>query len=267
MSGEQGSEAGVGGIVQPIPEDASVPEAVAAGGSGAASGEPTAVSSIEQASSGAVGAPVAPAAKPRKATVCGNCGETGHNRRSCPQQPSADSSGVGRAGASEAASPSPSKAAAKVPAKAAAKTPTDKKKKAASTAKGLKQGAAVFKAARDAANAQEHTEYKDFHLKTWRALTTASSSDEQDKVLMPVGTMGERRAVQIAIEDKWWDVRIWPDMQKWGKGLDETVLLAPDQAEAVAAFLDGEGDETDESEGGGADEAPDPDAIGLSAEA
>jgi hypothetical protein len=133
MSGEQGSEAGVGGIAQPISGDASMPEAVAAGGSGAASGEPTAVSSIEQASSGALSAPVTPAAKGRKPVTCGNCGETGHNKRTCSQQPSADSPGAGGSGAAKAAAPSPAKAAAKAPAKAAAKASSEKKKKAART--------------------------------------------------------------------------------------------------------------------------------------
>ena len=171
------------------------------------------------------------------------------------------------------AAPSPAKVPAKVPAaaktpkdKAAAKTPQDTKKKAASTAKGLKQGAADFKEARDAANKQEHTDYMQFHLKTWRKLTTVASSDEQGKVPMPVDTVEDRRAVQMAIEDRWWEERIWPDMQKWGKGLDETVLRAPDQARAVAAFLDQEGEEADESEGVVVDEAPDLDAIGLSVE-
>ena len=161
--------------------------------------------------------------------------------------------------------PSPAKAAVPVPAKAA-KTPSEKKKKAASTAKTLKQSAAAFQEARVKANAVEHAAYKFFHLETWRKLTTVSPFDEQDKVPMPVDTMEDRRAVQITIEDMWWDKTISPDMQQWGQKLDETVLLAPEQAEAVAAFLDAEGEETDESEGGGADEAPDPGAISLSVE-
>lgn len=56
---------------------------------------------------------------------------------------------------------------------------------------------------------------------------------------MPVDTMENRRAVQIVIEDMWWDTTNWPEMQAWGKTLDEIVLVAREQAEAVAAFLDG----------------------------
>ncbi|KAJ1495087.1 hypothetical protein T484DRAFT_1876720 [Baffinella frigidus] len=141
--------------------------------------------------------------------------------------------GEGAPGAAKDAAPPPAKAAAKAPAKAAAKTPPEKKKKAASTAKTLKQSAAAFEEARDKANAAEHAAYKDFHLKTWRALTTVSSSDEQGKVPMPVDTMENRRAVQIVIEDMWWDTTNWPEMQAWGKTLDEIVLVAREQAEAA----------------------------------
>jgi hypothetical protein len=57
MSGEQVSEAGEGGLAQPILGDASMPEAAAAGGSGAASGGAGAVSSTEAAANLAPGGP------------------------------------------------------------------------------------------------------------------------------------------------------------------------------------------------------------------
>lgn len=247
-----------------------------AGEAGVAGGAVGGAAVPEEIPSPAPGGPAGAKAS-RAPTKCGLCKEVGHNKRSCPKNPkstTAGPSGLAEGGGAQAkvsagkAKDTPSQAS---PAQGAAATPKEKKKKAATTAKGLKQGAADFKTARDEANKQEHIKYKAFHLKTWRELTVVSSPEGELTVYgekaMPVDTMDERRAVQVAIEDKWWEETIWPDMQAWGKELDETILLAPDQAEAVALYLDEGEEETIESEGGAAVDVPDTDAIRHSAEA
>jgi hypothetical protein len=67
MSGKQGSEAGEGGGAQSIPGDGSMPEAVAAAGSGADPGGAADVSSIEQASRAALRASSSSPTKTRAA--------------------------------------------------------------------------------------------------------------------------------------------------------------------------------------------------------
>ena len=211
----------------PDPGNGSGPKELAAAGSGAAP-VVAAASSIEQGEKQKKGR-----AKP----TCSVCNNPGHNRTTCPQKVtvSGNSPVAGASGGSKGA--------------ALPKHPeaVGTKKVTANTARSLRQSAHDFKVAREEANKKELKDYNIYHYTRLHVLMLGAPEGERT----PVATMEQRLAIQILVEDEWFKTRVLPAMNSWGEDLEQTILLAPDRAEEVAAYLDGEV----EPEGGLADEA------------